>query len=153
MCKLKEILKVVKELIGTVWYLCKVSTWLGWTTFPQIHFLVCFCVWEISTEGKVKRQPLNSSHTLSLTCWLTSLAGGSCRAFLRVQLDEESPGSYKTPIPSRSEQQELMCFHSYLCALVCACGSRLFWFCFSNWNLTDTGTKWSKSGYQPLCQH
>ena len=54
-------------------------------------------------KGKVKQQPLNSSHRLPLICWLTSLAEGSCRAFsgfsfsfltagsgLQVQLDEES---------------------------------------------------------------
>lgn len=52
----------------------QVSTWQDWTMFPRMTFLVCFClvislykIW----KTEVMEQLFCSSHTLSLTCWLT----------------------------------------------------------------------------------
>lgn len=55
----------------------RVSTWLGWTTFPRINFLVCFWSqrnhkensWEIWRMAK-KQQPSCNSRTLLLICWV-----------------------------------------------------------------------------------
>ena len=41
---------VLTSWLWNVWRLCKVLTWLGWTTFPRIPFSVCFLLGEACRE-------------------------------------------------------------------------------------------------------
>lgn len=59
------------------WWLCNMSTWLGWTTFPRIpsparvdHKRDVGAIW----RAEVKQWLLPGSPTLSLICWFIWLA-------------------------------------------------------------------------------
>lgn len=71
-----------------MWWLCSVSSWLGWRTFPRIPFTVCFqlgwatrrLLWG-SWRAAVKQELFYHSYILAITCWLISLEWGFTQTY------------------------------------------------------------------------